>query len=171
MPYQSHPAHRHHKNKHAIPSYVTAFITAHATEAQRIAMKYNIPASAILAQSALESSWGIKAPGNAFFGIKGSKSSENTVQIATHEVIKGKRKAETDAFRAYDNWADAADDYANLITTDKRYACLLPYRSNPMKFAEMMGHTPYATGPSYGKLMQAIIRSNNLTQYDRGYPK
>ncbi|MDR3482273.1 MAG: glucosaminidase domain-containing protein [Burkholderiaceae bacterium] len=164
--------HRHaSQHKHVAAPYVTAFISAHAIEAQIVAMKYNIPASAILAQSALESKWGMKAPGNAFFGIKGSKSSGNTVQIATHEVIEGTRKAETDAFRAYDNWADAADDYANLVTTDRRYASLLPHRNDPIKYAEAMGHTPYATGPDYGKLMQAIIQSNNLTQYDHGCPK
>ena len=134
-------------------------------------MKYNIPASAILAQSALESSWGMKAPGNAFFGIKGGKSSGNTIKISTHEVINGRRKYEIDVFRSCDNWADAADDYGSLVTTDKRYSSLLRYRRDPMKYAMAMGRTPYATGAGYGKLMQDIIQSNNLAEYDFGCPR
>lgn len=163
-PHHAHAA-KHHT--HVTPVYVTAFFAAHAAEARAVGMKYGLPASAILAQSALESTWGTNAPGNAFFGIKGKAPSGKSVQTATHEVIKGQKIAETDAFRAYDNWAEAADDYANLITTHKAYSTVLPYRNDGLKYAEAMGHTPYATGPGYGAKMKSIIQSHNLTQYDK----
>jgi len=164
----THHAAPHHKpHAHPAPPYVTAFFAAHVAEARAVGMKYGLPASAILAQSALESTWGTNAPGNAFFGIKGKAPSGKSVQTATHETIKGKSVAETDAFRAYDSWADAADDYANLITTHKAYAGVLPYRHDGPKYAEAMGRTPYATGAGYGAKMKSIIKSHNLTQYDK----
>jgi flagellum-specific peptidoglycan hydrolase FlgJ len=167
MPHKLAHVHAHQHHKHLPPAHVTAFISAHAAEAKIVAMKFNLPASAILAQSALESKWGMKAPGNAFFGVKGKSPAGTSVMIPTHEVIKGKVVAETDAFRSYDSWASAADDYANVITTNKLFASVLASRTDPFQYADAMGRSPYATGHAYGDLMKSIITAYNLTQYDK----
>lgn len=60
-------SHKRHKHVHVPPAYVTLFINSNKEAAQKVAKKYNIPASVILAQSALESSWGKEAPDNMYF--------------------------------------------------------------------------------------------------------
>jgi flagellum-specific peptidoglycan hydrolase FlgJ len=71
------------------------------------------------------------------------------------------------AFRAYDSLAATADDYANVISTNKLFATVYANRTDPIKYAESMGKSPYATGAAYGELMKQIIHDHNLTQYDK----
>jgi flagellum-specific peptidoglycan hydrolase FlgJ len=81
-----HAHHGHHKkHKHQIPPHVTAFIVAHINGVRAVSRKYNIPVSIILAQGALESGWGLKVVGNAFFGVKGKAPDGGSVSITTHE--------------------------------------------------------------------------------------
>lgn len=55
------------------PTYVQAFTGAHIATAQDIQRRYGIPAGILIAQSALETQWGLQVVANAYFGIE-SKS-------------------------------------------------------------------------------------------------
>jgi flagellum-specific peptidoglycan hydrolase FlgJ len=159
-----HPA--KHKHIHHAPAHVTVFIETYKETAKLVGQKYNIPASVILAQSALESSWGKDAPGNMFFGIKGSAPDGNSVKVTTHEETSaGNAVKIQDNFRAYQNYESAAEDYAKLITTNQKYAGALLHRTEPYQYIDKLAKI-YATDHNYAAKLKSIIKTNNLTKYD-----
>jgi flagellum-specific peptidoglycan hydrolase FlgJ len=152
-----HKTHTHHKDKtKSQPPHVIHFIQSHSAEAKRIAARTGIPAEIILAQSALESDWGRTVKDNAYFGIKGKSPTGKSTTFATHEVtLSGKRISETDEFRAYANYSEAADDYTSLIK--RKYPTALAYSKEPDKFAEAVAKQGYATDPQYAWKLRSII--------------
>lgn len=87
----------------------TEYIAKYTQSALAVQEKYKIPMAFALAQSALESSWGAKAPGNNLFGIRVSKGWKGeSVAITTHEVVNGKSELQkSQPFRAYDTTSDS----------------------------------------------------------------
>lgn len=148
------------------PAHVVHFVRLHAGDAKIVAANMGIPIALILAQSALESDWGRSVKGNAYFGIKGKSPSGNSTTFSTHEVtLSGKRISETDEFRAYTDYAEAAADYALLIR--RKYPTALAYRNEPEKFAEAVARGGYATDPLYAKKLKSIIHSHIVPLLDK----
>lgn len=125
-----------------------------------------IPASFTIAQAALESAWGEKAPGNNLFGIKADKSWTGPVTVfATHEVVNGTRIAIDDKFRLYASWAECLLDRAEFFRRNPRYAAC---------FKETTGHgwaraaaaAGYATAPDYAERLIAVMDGRRMSQYD-----
>jgi len=149
--------HKHRPKQH--PSYVTLFVALHSSDARDIAALSGIPIEVVLAQSALESNWGRTVEGNAFFGVKGKSATGNSTTFATHEVTaSGKRVSETDEFRAFASYAEAAADYASLI--QRKFPAAFAYRDDPVKFANSVAKQHYATDPHYGEKLGSIIRAH-----------
>ena len=142
-----------------------SLIDAHKDAAQKVARKYNIPASVVLTQSALESYWGKKAPNNIYFGIKGKAPDGESVNVATHEDTAKGHTAIRDNFRAYANYEEAAEDYGLFITTNKNYTEALLHRKDPYKYADAVAKH-YATDKKYAKKIKEIIKHHHLGQYD-----
>jgi flagellar protein FlgJ len=134
-----------------------------ARECQRLT---GIPASFTLAQAALESSWGARAPGNNLFGIKADRSWKGaTVDVPTHEVFKGVRIAVTDKFRAYASWAECLADHAKFFRDNPRYtACFR--ETTGEGWARAVAAAGYATDPNYAKLLVDVMRGRSMAQYD-----
>lgn len=156
-------AHKPHaQNKHPAkpkqhPAHVVRFVSAHVGDARNISARTGIPAEVILAQSALESSWGQSVRDNAYFGIKGKSSSGSSTRFTTHEVLpSGQRISQVDEFRAYASYTEAADDYGSLI--QRRYGAALAYRNDPAKFVQAVANQGYATDPHYAEKLKSIIR-------------
>jgi flagellum-specific peptidoglycan hydrolase FlgJ len=125
-----------------------------------------IPASFTIAQAALESSWGGRAPGNNHFGLQADKSWQGaTVDISTHEVVKGVRVAMVDKFRAYPSWADCLLDHAQFFLQNPRYRkCFLERTGEG--WARAAATAGYATDPAYADKLIAIMRGRNLARFD-----
>lgn len=88
------------------------------------------------------------------------------MSVITHEETSaGSRVQIQDKFRAYASYADAAEDYGKLITTNKLYAEALTHRKNPGKFVDGLAKR-YATDHKYASKLKVIIRANHLEQYD-----
>jgi flagellum-specific peptidoglycan hydrolase FlgJ len=136
-----------------------------------------VPGLVILAQAALESGWGEKAPGNMFFGIKaGTKWTGKKQLISTREVhstrdvkypeiISITKRADgkydyrvKDWFRAYDNAADSFADHGRFLRDNPRYAKAFQ-TSDPESFVEAVAAAGYATDPNYAKTLKNIIAS------------
>ena len=147
------------------PASRQAFVNMALPACRAAHIKYGVPISVMLAQTALESGWGTNAPGNAYFGVKGKSRDGRSVHEDTHEVIAGKRVAENDTFRSFDSFADAADDYGHRFTNPK-FAHALVFRNEPEKFITEVLRCHYATDPLYKKNIMQIIRANHLDQYD-----
>ena len=146
-----HPGHQ--------PAHVLHFVRLHSADARLVAVKTGVPAEVILAQSALESDWGRSVKGNAYFGVKGKSSAGNSTNFATHEVTAtGEVVSEVSEFRAYADYAEAANDYASLI--QRKYPLAMLFRKDPAKFAEAVAMQGYATDPHYAIKLKSIIRAH-----------
>jgi flagellar protein FlgJ len=135
----------------------------------------------ILAQAALESGWGERAPGNMFFGVKASKNTPaNKKQLLiTSEVFsdskQGYRFPEVlsitrrsdgkylykvkDWFRKYDTPEESFSDHADFFFANKRYSEALKVKDDPYKFADAIAKAGYATATNYAGTLKAVIRT------------
>ncbi len=119
----------------------------------------------ILGQAALESGWGrgeIRmadgSPSHNLFGIKAGGGWQGAVaEVATTEYVNGAPVKTVERFRAYGSYADAFQDYANLIAGNPRYAPVLNERADPAAFARGLQQAGYATDPNYAEKLTRVI--------------
>ncbi|UIY60088.1 glycoside hydrolase family 73 protein [Burkholderia cepacia] len=142
------------------------FIAAIAPAAQACAKRTGVPASVTVAQAALESSWGRRAPGMNLFGIKADASWRGPVTPqVTHEVVNGETVTITARFRAYDTWQGSIDDHAAFLTGNPRYRPAFAFKDGP-SFARAIAKAGYATDPLYADKLIAIMSMRGLGALD-----
>lgn len=86
-----------------------------------------------------------------------------TTRFVTHEVSHGVAHRVTDNFRAYSSYADAAQDYADVLR--RGYLAAFAHSGDSLTFVTHLHG--YATDPLYVQKLQVIIRTHQLQQYDR----
>jgi flagellar protein FlgJ len=139
----------------------------HALEASQAT---GIPARFMIGQAALESGWGkreIRAadgtPSHNLFGIKaGSNWKGAVVETVTTEYVNGIAHKSVEKFRAYASYADAFRDYANLLSSNPRYAGVMAQAAQGMNaegFAQGLQRAGYATDPNYADKLSRIIKT------------
>lgn len=125
-----------------------------------------IPASFTIAQAALESSWGERAPGCNLFGIKpGPRWAGPTVDVPTHEVLNGVRVAITDKFRCYRTWGECLADRADFFRKNPRYAACFQ-ETTGHGWARAVARAGYATDPQYAEKLIAVMDGRAMTRFD-----
>jgi flagellar protein FlgJ len=124
------------------------------------AAQLGVPATAMLAQAALETGWGAATPGHNIFGIKAAPGQPATMQ-PTHEMLDGILTPQTAAFRAYDSPADAIADYVSKIETSFSPAA---GKSDIAGFARALQKSGYATDPHYADKIISIANSPLMTE-------
>jgi len=148
-----------------------AFLRAIEPLAEKAAQRLDVPARAIVAQSALETGWGQHVmhddqgrPAWNLFGIKaGSDWPGRTVTVPTMEVRDGVAVRETARFRAYDSPAEAVADYEHLLSGRERYAGALGSGHDVTAFATALERAGYATDPDYaGKIERIAHRLEHM---------
>lgn len=148
--------------------------------AQASMKKWNIPASVIIAQWALESAWGKSTTGkfnyggitalvkDAVFPYKPGTPLEPATLCTTHEQYKGKLVECKRWFKDYTGPDDYFDAHGKLLATSKYYVNARKVLPDPIKFSHTLTGV-YATALNYGTLLESIIKgSENLIQYDKG---
>lgn len=125
-----------------------------------------VPASITIAQAALESGWGERAPGNNLFGIKADPGWKGaTIAFPTTEYINGKKVPMTLKFRAYPDWAGSMTDHAAFFHANPRYhACFA--ETTGEGWARAVAKAGYATDPHYADTLIAVMRGRKMSQYD-----
>ena len=151
----------------ARPSHVKAFIDFALPAARKVKREWGVPIAMVLAQSGLMTGWGKHVNQNAYFGIQGKKRSTDTSNFTPFEVVEGKRLRVKSAFRAYVDYADAADDYGRFLAETPRYRVAFRDQKDPVKFAETVALIGSASSPQNSQLLTRIIRSYSLDEYDR----
>ena len=139
-----------------------------AVEASR---STGIPPQFLVAHAALESGWGkseIRHPDGSsahnLFGIKAGKSwTGKTVDTLTTEYVNGVPQQSVEKFRAYDSYADAFRDYANLLRNNPRYGGVIGTQDGT-EFARRLQTAGYATDPKYAEKLSGIINGPTLRQ-------
>ncbi|SCK30299.1 flagellar assembly peptidoglycan hydrolase FlgJ [Vogesella sp. LIG4] len=149
-----------------LPADKQAFVAALLPSAQRAAAKLGVSPDVLVAHAALETGWGqrmLRQPDgqNSFnlFGIKAGGSWQGgTVAALTTEYQAGKAKKQVDNFRAYQSYAQAFDDYAQLIENNPRYRQALNQGSDFGAYAQALQQGGYATDPAYAAKLQSVAK-------------
>ncbi|TAM85041.1 MAG: flagellar assembly peptidoglycan hydrolase FlgJ [Candidimonas sp.] len=143
---------------------VAGFVRAMAPAARKAAAASGVPARLILSQAALESGWGTHEitdtsgnPSYNLFGIKATPSWHGrVVKAATTEYVDGTARKVVQPFRAYDSYAHAFTDYAQLITNSPRYQAVVN-APTPQQAAHEIQAAGYATDPDYAAKLVRIM--------------
>ncbi len=160
-----------------------AFVQKYYPYAKKAEQKTGVPALFALAQSALESGWGKKTPGNMLFGVKtgsgknyggwnGSSQLISTTEYSSSSnrsfpfiqsgyptlTSKGKWKYRIkDYFRAYPTPFHTFMDWAGLLTNSSRYKYAMRNKGDPYRFAEEVAKAGYATDPNYASKVKSVM--------------
>ncbi|WP_343652219.1 flagellar assembly peptidoglycan hydrolase FlgJ [Herbaspirillum sp.] len=150
------------------PAHVEAFQNRLQADAEIASKMTGIPAKFMLAQAALETGWGkkeiVSRDGRSAHNLFGIKATGNwtgkVVEATTIEYINGKPQKRVEKFRAYDSYADAFKDYANLLRSNPRYEKVLASAQDAHGFAYGLQRAGYATDPHYAEKLSRIIRQS-----------
>lgn len=139
------------------------FINRYAPYAMEQQIKYGIPASVILAQMAIESSWGTSALArndNNFFGIKKGSSWAGRVSYYDDDQAH-------EAFRSYDNVGQSLSDHSATLL-QPRYLHRCPTDSTDhLGWIKGIKAGGYATASNYVDSVESLIRTYELDKFDR----
>jgi flagellum-specific peptidoglycan hydrolase FlgJ len=161
---------------------VKNFVQTYFPFAKAAQANTGVPALFALAQSALESGWGQKAPGNMLFGMKtgdgknfGGWQGHKQLIITTEyfdnpnvkfpEILPGYPRKEgnkwkysvKDYFRAYTSPLHTFLDWAGMLSKAARYRTAMENRNDPFRFAEEVVRAGYATDPNYVEKVKKIM--------------
>ena len=126
-------------------SWLDAFIIA----AKPVCEKANIPYQVCVAQAALESGWGVAAPGYNYFGIKG-KGTDGSQQFVSSEILSGKKVVMKMTFAKYKDMSDGIAGYCKAMNTNPLFApASKNFPNDPVKFITWLWASGYATAPNY----------------------
>lgn len=138
------------------------FVAQMMPHAQRVAQQTGVDPRIVIAQAALESGWGRRAPGNNFFGIK-SHGVPGGNTFATTEVVNGQPVRTRDSFRAYGSMGESADGYAQFLRQNPRYRPMLQAQGLDAQIAAL-GASGYATDPNYAAKIRQIAAGIQVPQ-------
>jgi hypothetical protein len=155
------------RGQHLRPSEVQSFIDFALPAAKKVKREWRVPISLLLAHSGLTTGWGKHVTANAYFGIQGKRQSADMRNFAGFEVVEGKRLRIKSVFRAYNDFADSADDFARFLCETPRYQRAFSDLHDPLRFAETVSSIWSADHPQTASLVTRIIRSYRLDEYDR----
>lgn len=155
-----------------VPGDPTEFVRALAPYAQAAAKQLGVSVRSVLAQAALETGWGKRMPqgangGTSFnlFGIKaGSSWAGAKVSVPTLEYENGVAVRKRAQFRAYDSPGQSFKDYANLLSSDPRYAAVRGHGDDVRGFARALVRGGYATDPAYAEKVATIAASPQMRE-------
>ncbi|WP_448886402.1 glucosaminidase domain-containing protein [Citrobacter telavivensis] len=148
------------------PAFKSNWINRALPAAVEVKRNWGVPIAVTIAQGALESGWGLKVKGNAYFGVKGKSPEGKSVTFTTHENYDGQSVKIMDSFRSYNTLEQSADDYGRFLTVNKRYAAAFAFPNDPEKFIHEVVKAGYATDPNYEKFILNIIRTTGIKEYD-----
>lgn len=126
----------------------------------------------LLAQAALETSWGKKIvpqgdgkSTNNLFNIKaGNKWEKDSAAFNTIEERDGVLVKEKAHFRAYDSFKASFVDYTRFLQENSRYGEALKNAPNPEKFIHSLQKANYATDQRYSEKIMEIYDSKKFNR-------
>lgn len=147
-----------------------SFVEVMMPYAKKVAKTLGISASALIAQSALETGWGKKIINSSdnqssfnLFNIKannswqGDKVTKNSLEV--ENGIGVKRRSD---FRAYNSFEQSFEDYGKFITTNQRYREALQQGTDAGRYVEALQEAGYATDPQYAEKIKQIMDSKSF---------
>lgn len=150
-------------------SSAEAFFKENGESAKKIGQESGLYASVMLAQAALESSYGKSPSGDYnYFGIKCFNS--NCKYLQTREVYGGVSKVIRDGFQNFESKEAGWEGYAMFIWGKGAavdYTGASKAKSpTPQAAITAIKNAGYATDPNYIPMIMSIINTYDLTKYD-----
>lgn len=127
---------------------------------QLAAARLGVPPEAVLAQTALETSWGAAAVGNNLFGIKAAHGQSGSVRL-TQEMVNGALIPQQASFRDYGSVSASISDYVAHI--HGVFSNVIG-KSSVAGFAQALQAGGYATDQQYAAKIIAIAQSPLMAQ-------
>lgn len=150
------------------------FINSIASDAQKVAQKYNVLASLIIAQACLESDFGqsgLARLGKNLFGVKGSFNGQSIEMRTAEYDAKGTKYYVNAKFSKYHTWHDSLEHlgklYANGVSWDRNKYRAVIGEKDYKKAAQAVQDAGYATDPNYAKKLIQVIETYDLTRFDK----
>lgn len=153
------------------PGFQQDFVQRMTPYAMRASQESGVPAPLIIGQAALESGWGqheIRLPDGSnsynLFNIKATGNWKGKVaEVVTTEYSNGVPHKQVAKFRAYDSYAEAFSDYAQLLGKNPRYASVAQSGQDAPAAAQALQQAGYATDPHYAdKLVKVMGQISSL---------
>ena len=154
----------------AAPANPGEFVSEVFPAIQRAAQALGVSPFAMLAQAALETSWGKRMPRSAdgtpsrnLFGIKADdKWNGARVAADTVEFSGGVASIRRTAFRAYGSVEESVHDFARLLGSSPRYRDAVAGGADIRTYVEAIGKSGYATDPQYANKLNGILNSSTF---------
>ena len=154
----------------------TTFLNTATRQAQKVAKKYGLYPSVMIAQAIVESNWGqsgLAVNANNLFGMKADDSWPGaTYSAKTREEDKnGKSYYVTAKFRKYNTYQESFDDNGKKLRLgvswqpDRYQGAWLENAFSYTDATKALTGT-YATANNYNTILNSRITAYNLTQYD-----
>ncbi|TAN85485.1 MAG: flagellar assembly peptidoglycan hydrolase FlgJ [Gallionella sp.] len=147
------------------------FVNQMLPHAMRASQASGVPPQLMLGQAALESGWGKReirmADGSNSYNLFGMKAGSGwngkVAEAITTEYKNGAAYKQVEKFRAYSSYAEAFQDYAQMIGKNSRYADVLQRGGDVAGMAQAIQKAGYATDPKYaGKLARVMEITGGL---------
>ncbi|MDK7376976.1 glycoside hydrolase family 73 protein [Peptoniphilus harei] len=148
-------------------NYRQTYIAETEKLAVRVAKKYDLLPSVMIAQSILESNWGrseLSQEYNNYFGIKAVKKDDG-IAFETEEYVEGQSGRYMENFKKYSSKKESFDHYGKLLSTAKRYKKVKTAK-NYKEAAQFIKEGGYATDPAYAEKIISVIEKYGLEKYD-----
>ena len=151
------------------------FISTLKSPVKTVATQYKLYPSVMMAQAALESGWGtsqLTLTANNYFGIKGSYNGQSVSMETSEYDANGKLYTTAANFRKYPSAKASMTDNAKLLrnglSTDPTYYSGT-WRENAATYADAANALTgtYATAPTYGSTLIALIQQYQLNDLDQ----
>lgn len=114
----------------------------------------------MLGQAALESARGSAAPGNNYFGIKGSGNAGSN-NLSTQEYGNGGYYGENSDFAGYKSPTDSINAYLKLILSYPGVSAAIQ-QNDPVAILKAIEANGYATSPTY---VENVMNTPEFRQY------
>jgi flagellar protein FlgJ len=137
---------------------------------RRAASALGVNPLGLLAQAALETSWGRRLPRTAdgssslnIFGIKageewkGARATADTVEFSNGVAVPRRT-----TFRAYGSIEESVGDFAALLKNSPRYRDAIAAGGDAQAYIDGIGKSGYATDPEYANKLNQILNSGTL---------
>ena len=148
---------------------IKKFIAAIAPTAIASARDTHIPPGFVVAEAALESTWGTSAlaiQARNLFGVKADKSWHGDVwDHPTREFLNGEWVMRPARWRKYPDWRGSIGDHAAFLRSNQRYSAAFQAVGS-IAFTRAIAAAGYATDPKYADKIIAVIRGRNLLALD-----
>ncbi|APX71925.1 glycoside hydrolase family 73 protein [Companilactobacillus allii] len=151
-----------------------AFLATAVPMAQKASSEYKVYTSVMLAQAILESGWGqsgLATQAHNLFGIKGSyNGSYLSMPTSEWDADKGWYTIYANFAKYpsyYESFADNGNKLRNGVSWDSSfYSGTWKENCSSYKDATAWLQGRYATAPTYASILNNLIETYNLTQYD-----